>query len=149
MRSYSRFIFFLCILLISGSILFSCGKPKEAKVIVTEQEFSIRKLSSFAYTIDAKGKIKNVGEVDVKRIVVTGQCKDCATGMAPGKWTIVEESERERAAEEKDMINYLVVGGEDEFSFTDIAVIYNTVPEEPEGMPLLMEVVVVSFEVVD
>jgi hypothetical protein len=149
MRFYIRFIFFLCILFISGSVLFSCSKPKEGKVIVSEQEFAVRKLSKYAYTIDAKGKVKNVGEVDVKKIVVTGTCKTCATGLAPGKWTIVESSERERSPEEQDMINYLVVGCEDEFSFTDVAVIYNTVPEEPDEMPEDLEVVVVSFEIVD
>ena len=150
MRFYIRFIVFFCILFVSGSLLFSCSKPepKEAKLIVSEQNFTVRKLSEYAYTIDAMGKVKNVGEVDVKKVVVTGGCKSCATGLAPGKWTIVEASERERAPEEQDMINYLVPGGEEEFSFTDVAVIYNTVPEEPE-MPEDLKAFVVSFETVE
>ena len=73
MRFYIRFIVFFCILFVLCSVLFSCSKPepKEAKLIVTQQEFTVRKLSEYAYTIDAKGKIKNVGEVEVKKVIVT------------------------------------------------------------------------------
>ncbi len=137
-------VLFLLMLTIAASAFYSCAKPKEAEVIVSEHEFVIRKLSNHAYTIDARGKVKNVGEVDVKKVVVTAYCRDCSNGFAQGKWLV---SERERAPEEREMINYLVAGGEAEFSFTDVAVIYN-VPETPKEMPKEMEVVIESFEVV-
>jgi len=56
-------------------IIFSCGEKKEGKVIVTESKFVIRQDSEKAYVIDAIGKVKNVGEVDVKNVVVNGNCK--------------------------------------------------------------------------
>jgi hypothetical protein len=124
----------------------SCEKPKEAKLVVSESEFVLNKLSEFSYCIDAKGKIKNIGEVDVKKVLVTGYCNSCFNGLNPGKWTI---SERERAPEEVDLINYICVGGEAEFSFSDVAVIYNTVPEPPKEIPEKLGISIVSFEVVD
>ncbi len=145
MKSCLKPVLFLSIIMIASSALLSCSKPKEAKVIVSENEFSIRKLNDYAYTIDARGKVKNVGEVDVKRVVVTAYCRDCSKGLEQGNWLVAE---RERASEEKDMINYLVVGGEAEFSFTDVAIMYNT-PKPPKEMPKEMEVVVESFEAVD
>ncbi len=138
-------VLFFSLIMMAASALYSCSKPKEAKVVVSEHEFAIRKLNDYAYTIDARGKVKNIGEVDVKKVVVTAYCRDCSNGFAQGKWLVTE---RERAPEEMEMINYLVAGGEAEFSFTDVAVIYN-VPETPKEMPKQMEVVIQSFEVVD
>jgi hypothetical protein len=146
MKFYIRFFFYLCMILVLGTVLISCSKPKEGKVVVSEHEFTVRKLSPYAYTIDAKGKVKNVGEVDVKKVIVTGQCKSCSNGLAPGRWTIADD--RERTAEEKCIINYLVSGGEAEFSFTDVAVMYNTIPEEPKVMPEQLEVDIISFDTV-
>jgi hypothetical protein len=147
MRYYIRYFSYLCMMLILGLVLTSCSRPKEGKVEVGEHEFAVRKLSPFAYTIDAKGKIKNVGGADVKKIIVTGKCRSCTNGLAPGRWTIADD--RDRTAEEKCMINYLVAGGEAEFSFTDVAVMYNTIPDDPKGMPDQMEIVIVSFETVN
>jgi len=124
----------------------SCEKPKEAKLIISESEFIINQVSPYSYSIEARGKIKNIGEVDVKKVLVTGYCKSCFNGLKPGKWTI---SERERAPEEVDVINYITVGGDAEFSFRDVAVMYNTVPEKPKEMPENLEVSIESFETVD
>ena len=41
---------------------------------ISEQEFVLRQDTENTFTIDAKGKIKNIGDVDVKRVLVTGNC---------------------------------------------------------------------------
>lgn len=134
-----------CLMLLVVAFL-SCSKPKEAKVIISSHEFSLRKLSKNAYTIDAKGKAKNVGEADVKKVVVTGYCRSCTTGLAPGRWSV---SERERAPEEKCVINFIPAGGEADFTFTDVAVIYTIDGIEPKEMPEKLEAVIESFEKVN
>lgn len=141
-----RNIFFVICILLFALTYTACSKPKNAKIEVSEHEFSIKKISDYSYSINVQGKIRNIGETDVKKIVVTGFCRTCSNGLSPGKWTI---SERERAANEMDIINYLVVGGEADFHFEDLAVMYNTVPKQPETMPDNMEVVIQSFEIVD
>jgi hypothetical protein len=58
--------------LISICLVMACSKHKEGKVVISEQEFSIRKDAENSWVIDAKGKVKNTGEVDVKNVTVTG-----------------------------------------------------------------------------
>ncbi len=133
---------------LSFSLIFitlGCSKPKEAKIELSSHEFYIKKISDNSYSVYARGKIKNTGEVDVKKVVVTAYCRSCSNELIPGKWTV---SERERAPVEMDVINYLVAGGEADFNFADVAVIYNTVPEQPEKMPDNMEVVIQSYDIV-
>jgi hypothetical protein len=134
-------------LIFSFLFISDCSKPKEAKVIVKEHEFAIRQIRPHAYTIDAKGKVKNIGGVDVKRVVLTGYCRSCSDGLAPGRWTV--SPDRERVDNEKDMINYLVAGGEADFNFSDVAVMYPTDNEVPKELPEQLEIVIDSFEVVD
>ena len=146
MHLFSRSFLYLCLYIIVGAVLVSCQKPKEAKLVVSESEFFLHQLSESAYSVHARGKIKNIGEVDVKKVLVTGFCESCCNGLNPGKWAI---SERERAPEEVDMINYICVGGEAEFSFCDVAVMYNTVPEPPENIPEKLGITIVSYDVVE
>jgi hypothetical protein len=146
MRNSSRFIVPMTIFIIAFSMLFSCGKPKEGKIEVTEQTFSIRKDSPNAYVMDAKGKVRNVGEVDVKNVVVTGSCPSCDEALAPGRWM---GPGQDKTPDQKCVINYIPAGQEQEFSFKGVAFIYNLVPEEPQKKPEIMKVVVESFEVVE
>lgn len=123
----------------------SCKEKKEGKVVVTESEFILRQDSESAYVIDARGKVKNVGDVDVKNLVITGFCRSCGELINPGNWFI---SEVEKTPEQKDKINYLPVGDEESFSFKGVAFIYNMVPKMPESKPEKMEIVIESFETV-
>ena len=106
----------------------------------------VRQDSESAYVIDARGKVKNVGEVDVKSIIVTGFCRSCGLLINPGNWFV---SDIEKTPEQKDIISYLPVGAEEDFSFKGVAFIYNIVPEMPETVPETMEVVIESFETVN
>ncbi|RJP86608.1 MAG: hypothetical protein C4518_13600 [Desulfobacteraceae bacterium] len=136
-------VFFLMLMCL---IIFSCGEKKEGKVVVSESKFVIRQDSEKAYVIDAVGKVKNVGEVDVKNIVVTGNCRSCIEMIKPGYWFV---SGTEKTPEQKDTISYLPVGAEETFSFKEVAFMYNMVSEKPESMPEQLEVVVESFDTAD
>ncbi len=134
-------------LLIAASLcLVSCQEKKAGKVIISDSEFIVRKDSEKAYVIDARGKVKNIGDVDVKKVVITGYCRSCGELINPGNWFV---SEYEKTPEQKDTISYLAVDAEEEFSFRGVAFIYNMVAEQPETIPEKMEVVIESFEAVD
>jgi hypothetical protein len=127
--------------------LFSCGKPKEGKVIISDQEFSIRQDSKYKrnWNIDAKGKVKNVGEVDVKNVVVTGYCRSCGESVISGEWFI---SNIDKMPNQKDVIAYLPVGAEEEFNFEEVAFMMEQSGRTPDKMPDKMECVIISFETV-
>lgn len=140
-----RYATFLMIMMIVCPGLFSCSKPKEGKVAVTEQQFFIRQDSDHAYVVDARGKIQNIGDADVKRIVLTGYCRSCDDALAPGRWM---GAGKDRTSDQKAVISYLSVGEEAAFEFKGVAFIYQFRPEPPDRMPDAMEVVVESFETV-
>lgn len=106
----------------------------------------VRQDSDKAYVIDARGRIKNVGEVDVKKIVITGYCRSCGELINPGNWFV---SEVEKTPEQIDIISYLPVGAEETFSFKGVAFIYNMVAKQPETIPEKMEVIIESFETIN
>ena len=83
-------------LLIACLCFVSCSEKKEGKVIITEQEFSIRQDAEYNWVIDAKGKIRNVGEVDVKKVVVTGYCRSCGEVFTAGVWFVNRNIEKSR-----------------------------------------------------
>jgi hypothetical protein len=127
--------------------LINCGKPKEGKVIISDQEFSIQQDSAYQrnWVIDAKGKVKNIGDADVKNIVVTGYCESCGESVIIGKWFI---SNIEKMPNQKDTIAYLPIGAEEEFSFTEVALMVTHSGENPDKMPEKMACKVLSFETV-
>ena len=139
-------VFFLFLLI--GCIGFvSCAEKKEGKVIISEQEFSIRQDAEFNWVIDAKGKIRNVGGVDVKKVVVTGYCRSCGEILASGVWFVNQNMEKR--SEQKDIISYLTVGDEEEFRFEEVAFYFNQSGLGPESMPDNLEIVIETFETVD
>jgi len=146
MVSCQRFVIIASFILAASFIFLSCSEKKEGKVIVTESEFVVRQDNEKAFVIDAKGKIKNVGDVDVKQVVVTGYCRSCGELINPGNWFV---SEYEKTPDQKDTISYLTVDAEEEFSFRGVAFIYNMVAEMPETVPENMEIVIESFETVE
>jgi len=142
---YNRLAAFFSFLLIVSLCFVSCAEKKEGKVIVTEQEFSIRQDAEFNWVINATGKIRNVGDVDVKKVVVTGYCRSCSEMLVAGQWFV---SGTDKRSEQKDIISYLTTGGEEEFSFEEVAFYFNQSGQAPESMPDKMEIVIESFETV-
>lgn len=150
MKIYSRFFLFFCCLSIFFLFLVSCEKkPKQAKLIITEQEFVSRQDTENTFTIDAKGKIRNVGEVDVKKVVVAGYCRSCTGLWGVGLWQASPDIER--MPQQTDTISYIPAGGEEPFSFTEVAdylLVAGQKTPDPK-MPEKMEVVIESFEIVE
>ncbi|MBC2716474.1 MAG: hypothetical protein HF978_14310 [Desulfobacteraceae bacterium] len=147
MVSFQRFVIIVCFLMVACFCVLSCSEKKEGKVIVKEPKFSIRQDAEFNWVINAKGKIRNVGDVDVKKVVVTGYCRSCGEVLTAGVWFV--NRNMERTSEQKDVISYLTAGDEEEFSFKEVAFYFNQVGEAPEDMPDNLEIVIESFEVVD
>ena len=144
MRACIRLATIVSCLLIAVFCLFSCEKKKEGKVIVTEKEFVLRQDGERSWTLDATGKVKNVGEVDVKKVVVTGYCRSCGEVVTLGNWFV---SDIEKMPHQKDTISYLVAGGEEEFNFKEVVFFWGI--NKPESIPEKLEIVIESFETVN
>jgi hypothetical protein len=147
MISLGRQMIILIFFFMLSVSLINCGKPKEGKVIISDQEFSIRQDSKYKHNwfIDAKGKVKNVGEADVKNIVVTGYCLSCQETVISGQWFI---SNVDKMPNQKDTIAYLPIGAEEEFTFEEVALMMEQSEKTPDKMPDKMECKILSFETV-
>ena len=138
----------LPLLLLVCISLVACEKEKkQGKLLVSQQEFVIRQDTENTFTIDAKGKIKNVGDVDVKNVLVTGFCRSCSGAWGVGQWQASPDIDR--MPQQTDTINYIPAGGEESFSFTEVAdYLYAADRKKPE-LPEKLEVVIESFETVE
>ncbi len=146
MKFFSHFIVFICSLLMVSSLM-SCEKKKqEAKLIITKQEFSLNKDTERTFVINCKGKIQNVGDVDVKKVVVTGFCRSCGEEMIPGRWFT---SSIQKTPIQKDVINFIGAGDEIEFNFTEVANFMLTNGQKDPELPDKLEVVIQSYEIVE
>lgn len=135
-----------CLLFSSVVCITSCEKPlPEGKLAVASQEFAVRQDNEKSYTIDAKGKIENIGAVDVKNVVVTGYCRSCGEEWIPGRWFVGAE----KTAEQKTVIPFLPAGKDVTFGFTGVADMYLQAGGEPPTLPDSLDVVIESFEVVE
>jgi hypothetical protein len=132
----------LGLLLVCGPA--ACSKAPEGKVSVTEAEFFIRQDTPHSWSIDAKGTVRNVGEVDLRRVVVTGRCRSCGEVLAQGVWFI---SDVEKRADQQYIINYLAAGAQEAFSFREVAFLMDQGGNTPTSMPENLEIEIVSFEV--
>ena len=146
MRYYFRLTTAVLCLLVTVFWLFSCEKKKEGKVIVTEKQFVIRQDTDHSYVLDASGKVKNVGDVDVKKVVVTGYCRSCGDLMQSDRWFI---SNTGKTQDQQDVISYLAAGVEEEFHFREVAFCYGQVGIKRPEMPDQLEIVIESFETVN
>lgn len=137
---------YIFLMVICLSIL-SCTEKKEGKVLVSEKEFVLRQDSESTFTIDAKGKVRNVGEVDVKNVVVTGYCRSCTDQWIVGQWIITPEIER--MPNQKSIINYISAGNEESFNFEEITDLRLLSGQQSPEMPEKLEIVIESFETVE
>ncbi len=146
MKSCQRLIILILTIVLSLSLI-ACEKKKQGKVVITEQEFVLRQDKENQYTIDARGKIRNVGEVDVKKVIVTGYCRSCSELWIVGQWVITPEIEK--MPYQKDIISYISVGNEESFSFKEIADMLLRADQKSPNLPEKLEVVIESFETVE
>jgi len=146
MKSRARLVAVILCVLMANFWLLSCSEKKEGKVMVTEKAFLTEKDGNYTLSLNVEGKIKNVGDVDVKNIVVTGDCKTCDERMISGQWFVTLA---EKTPEQKATIPYLAAGTVAEFQFKDIAFYYTKSGEQPQANPEGLEVVIESFETVE
>ncbi len=140
-----RTILICCLMMILSVCLFSCEKPKQGKVVVSEYDFSIKRITETGFELCAKGKVKNIGEVDVKNVAVTGNCLSCTEIIRyDGSW--IHSPDMEKTVEQQPVINYIPIGEEKEFIIENIAYAGTTSRQQPENLPEKLEVIVVSFE---
>lgn len=148
MKTLSRFFLLVCCLSIAIVCLVSCEKEKkQAKLIITEQEFTLRQDTENTFTIDAKGEIRNVGDVDVKKVVVTGYCRSCTGLWGVGQWQTSPDIDK--MPQQMDTISYIPAGGKESFSFTEVADYLLVAGQKTPEMPEELEVVIESFETVE
>lgn len=148
MKIYSRFFLLTCCLSIFVLCLVSCEKQKkQGKLEITEQKFVIRQDTENTFTIDATGKIRNVGGVDVKKVLVTGYCRSCTGLFGVGQWQASPDIDR--MPQQTDTISYIPAGGEESFSFTEVADYLLTAERKTPELPEKLEVVIESFETVE
>jgi hypothetical protein len=132
--------------LIVLSVIGCAKEQKQAKLEISDQEFILRQDTDHSFVIDAKGSVKNVGEVDVKNVVVTGYCRSCGEVLVNGKWFI---SDYEKTPDQKDVISYLAAGDKEAFKFKGVAFFMDQSGSEPQKMPEEMELVIESYETVE
>lgn len=170
MKFFSRWIIISYSLLVCAFCITACDKtPKvEGKLEVIEQSFQLRQFSDNGWAIDVKGKVKNIGEVDVKKVAVTARCLSCVEVWVPQRWFVATESEDISVSDKKvvvetigtgeeeydfdqiDIISYISVGNAEEFHAKEIAYFYTqTAGDDPDPMPNELEVVIKSFETVE
>lgn len=149
MKSYhSAIVLFFCAL-VSCLLLSACKdtakSEKTARLEISEVAYDLRQTHENSYVLDAKGKIRNVGEVDVKRVVITGYCRSCVLAFTSHRWFT---SDCDKTENQKDIISYLPAGGEEEFSFEEVAFYFTHEKKPPEDRPENLEVVIESFDTV-
>lgn len=123
-----------------------CEKEvKKGKVVVENYKYVINHDSTHLYEVNAEGTIKNIGDYDVKNVVVTGYCRSCQQKMIEGVW--FDSSNIPKTPEEKAVINYLKPGEEAPFKFKAIADMLSQ-GAAPSKLPEKMEIKIVSFDTV-
>lgn len=143
MRFSFRAAVLLSCLLVLCLCFSSCKEKKEGKVVITQKEFSIVRDGKWSSSVDVKGKVKNVGAVDVKKVIVTGYCRSCRETMISNTWFATQVV---KSADQKATIDYLPAGAEVDFSFKGLAYYYSQTSESPQTLPDKLEVVVESFQ---
>lgn len=145
-RKRTLVLMILC-LLFMGMFFVACEKgKKQGKLVISEQKFVLRQDTKNTFTIDAKGKIRNVGDVDVKNVLVSGYCRSCTGAWGVGQWQASPDIDR--MPQQTDSINYIAAGGEASFSFTEVADYLLTADRKTPELPEKLEAVIESFETV-
>jgi hypothetical protein len=134
-----------CVCLTLSACKDSAVADKQGRVMITDSQYSIRQTHENSYVLDVRGKVKNVGDVDLKKVAVTGYCRSCILEFTSQHWFT---SDCDKTENQKDVISYLPAGAEEEFSFEEVAFYFTHVNTPPEDRPENIEVVVESFDVV-
>lgn len=167
MKTFLRWVLSSCCLSILILCALSCGEKKQGKLEITDKKYQLSQFSDNGWSLDASGKIRNIGEVDVKRVVVTGVCKSCIEVWVPEKWftysqddDIVRSEQKEvekvignaeieaSSFDQKAVVGYLAVGEEQPFAFKEFAYFYTQSKDSTPAMPSEadLDIIIESFE---
>lgn len=142
-----RIRFVIACLLLMGIVLvfFGCGgENQEAEFVISNTEFSIVDEGKRVYTVKATGTIRNIGNVDVRDLVISGDCPSCTQAYRQHGWylTAVEKTE-----DQKDTIRFLGKGERTNFEFKGLAFFSAPGGASPTEMPDELSVHVLSYEI--
>jgi len=129
-------VFFFIVLIFLFFILSGSG----GKVVVTKYDIFTKGISEVTWEASVRGSVQNIGENDVKNVVVGFVCHSCAKDGEDieGKWVSLTAGNPYR----QDKISYLAAGNKEEFEF-DIGITVSI--DRPSYAPNV-EIKIVSFE---
>ena len=148
MSRKGRFLAVVILPVLAALCLWGCsGQQKEAALEIADAEFFIQQDGETSYVVNAEGVIRNVGQVDVKNVEVTGYCKSCGEKVIDGQWFV---SEYEKMDHQKDVIGYLAAGSEAEFEFAEVALcMVQKSRQAPEELPEDLEISIESYDIAE
>ena len=119
------------------------GKTPEPELEIVNESFEIEWFSRERYTVTAAGSVRNVGDVDVENLVISGGCPSCGSSFRQGYWY---EPAREKINEEKALIHRLPAGSQADFAFSGLSYYPTGGGDSPDEMPEELEIYIKSYE---
>jgi hypothetical protein len=136
-----------CLLLMGVVLVFSgCGgEAPRAELDISNIEYSIVEESKRVYSVKANGTIRNVGNVDLRDVVVTGNCSSCVPAFRQQTWYLTKVDQK--TDDQKDLIRFLGKGERANFEFKGLAYFGTVGGDIPTVLPDGLEVSVLSYEI--
>ena len=120
------------------------GKTPEPELEIVNETFAIEWFSRGRYTVTAAGSVRNVGEVDVENLVISGGCPSCDSAFRQGHWY---EPPRDKIDEENAVIHRLPAGAQADFAFSGLSYFPTGGGDAPDEIPEGLEIYIMSYEV--
>ena len=142
-----RFVSLIAFVLLTGAafLLPGCGeKTVEAELVISNEEFAITQIGATSYTVTARGMIRNVGDVDVRNVVIAAGCSSCGTAFRQARWY---EPEVEKTDEQKTVIRFLGKGERANYEVTGAAFLSTAGGPPPTELPETLGAYIISYEV--
>lgn len=148
MRTRMLFISLIACSLLLAFALTGCSKKevKKGRVAIKNYQYVVRQDTPHVFAVDAVGTVQNVGDCDVKHIVIVGVCTSCQKKWIEGKWFT---SDVPPSKDEEGTVGYLSKGSTAKFRVKDIAMMmHKDNATKPSNLPDKMELKILSFEAV-
>ena len=144
----TTYISIIACLLLGGVVLFfsGCGgEPQEAELEVSNLEYTIVQEGRHLHSVKVTGSLRNVGNVDVSDVLLTGDCPSCVGSVRAGNWFLTDH---QKADAQSDVIRFLGRGERSNFEFQGLAY-YSTGggAELPDAVPADLNVYVETYTI--
>ncbi len=142
----TKYVSIIVCLLLVGAVwsLPGCGgEPEEAALDVSNLEYTIVQEGRHLHSVKVTGTLRNVGNVDVSDVVLTGDCPSCVGSVRAGSWFLTDH---QKADAQSDVIRFLGRGERSNFEFQGLAY-YSTGggAEPPDELPAELNVYVDTY----